>query len=86
MRLDRFLSVARIFKSRSLAAEAIVSSMVFIDNLAAKPAREVRVGTIIEIDTPRFYRKIEVLLLPEGNFPKKEALQLYRQLEERIKN
>ncbi|HBC46756.1 MAG TPA: RNA-binding protein, partial [candidate division Zixibacteria bacterium] len=32
MRLDRFLSVAKIFKSRSLAALAIDSSMVFIDS------------------------------------------------------
>jgi ribosomal 50S subunit-recycling heat shock protein len=86
MRLDRFLSVAKIFKSRSLAALAIDSSMVFIDSLMAKPAREVRLGQIIEIDTPRFYKKIEVISLPGGNISKKEASSLYQLLEERIKD
>jgi ribosomal 50S subunit-recycling heat shock protein len=86
MRLDRFLSVAKIFKSRSLAALAIDSSMVFIDSLMAKPAREIRLGQIIEIDTPRFYKKIEVISLPEGNISKKDASSLYKLLEERIKD
>jgi ribosomal 50S subunit-recycling heat shock protein len=86
MRLDRFLSVAKIFKSRSLAALAIESSMVFIDNLLAKPAREIRLGQKIEIDTPRFYKKIEVISLPTGNISRKEAPSLYKLLEERIKD
>jgi ribosome-associated heat shock protein Hsp15 len=86
MRLDRYLSVARIFRSRSLAQEAISSSMVFVDGLAARSAREIRPGQKIEIDTPRFYKKIEVTLLPGGNFSKKEAASLYRILEERIKD
>jgi ribosome-associated heat shock protein Hsp15 len=86
MRLDRFLSVVRIFKSRSLAAEAISSSMVFIDSLPAKPAKEIKPGIIIEIDTPRFFMKIEVLSLPGGNVSRKEASSLYRLLEERRKD
>jgi ribosomal 50S subunit-recycling heat shock protein len=86
MRLDRFLSVARIFKSRSLASEAIQASMVFIDSLAARPAKEIRPGQKIEIDTPRFYKKIEVLSLPAGNISKKDVTTLYKLLEERIKD
>jgi ribosome-associated heat shock protein Hsp15 len=86
MRLDRFLSVARIFKSRSLAAEAISSSMVLIDNIPAKPAKELKVGVIIEIDTPRFYKKIEVISLPGGNVRRKDASSLYAIREERDKD
>ena len=66
MRLDKFLSAARIFKSRSLANEAISSSMVFISNLPAKSSREVAPGLIVEIDTPRIYKKIEILTMPSG--------------------
>jgi ribosome-associated heat shock protein Hsp15 len=83
MRLDRFLSVARIFKSRSLSAEAISSSMVYVDSAPGKPAKEVRVGAIIEINTPRFYKKIEVLLLPQGNTSREMASSLFKTLEER---
>ena len=86
MRLDRFLSVARLFKSRSLAAEAIASSMVYVDNLPAKPAKDVKAGQIIIIDTPRFYRKIKLLSLPYKNMSKGEAASLYDIIEEHIKD
>ena len=86
MRLDRFLSVAKIFKSRSLAAEAISSAMVYIDNAPAKSAKEIKLGAIIEIDTPRFYKKIEVVSLPTGNISRKEASSLYVVREERDKD
>lgn len=86
MRLDKFLSAARIFKSRSLASEAISSSMVFIGNLPAKPSREVAPGLVIEIDTPRTYKKIEILSMPSGNIGRKDASSLYWLIEERIKD
>jgi ribosome-associated heat shock protein Hsp15 len=86
MRLDKFLSAARIFKSRSLASEAISSSMVFISNLPVKPSREVAPGLIIEIDTPRIYKKIEILTMPSRNISKKDASSLYRLIEERVKD
>ncbi len=86
MRLDKFLFAARIFPSRSLGAEAISSSMVFVDNLVAKPAKEVHVGAIIEIDTPRFYKKIQVVSLPPKNMPKKNAASIITLLEERTKD
>ncbi len=86
MRLDKFLSVVRIFKSRSLAGEAASSSMVFLDGLPAKPSKEIRPCCIIEIDTPLFYKKIEVLTVPSGNVAKKEALTLFKLLDERKKD
>ena len=86
MRLDKFLSVARIFKSRSLAGEAASSSMIFLDGFPAKPSKEIKPGCIIEIDTPLFYKKIEVLDIPSGNVAKKDALTLFKLLDERKKD
>ncbi len=86
MRLDSFLSAARLFKSRSMAGEAIGASMVFVDNLPAKPARKVMPGSIIEIDLALYYKKIEILELPPKNMPKSRAASLYRTIEERIKD
>ena len=85
MRLDRFLSAARIFKSRTMASEAISASMVFVDGLAAKPSKEVKPGSILEIDTISFYKKIEIKELPSGNFPKSKAHTLFVTLQERSK-
>ncbi len=86
MRLDKFLSVARIFKSRSLAGDAASSSMVFLDGLPAKPSKEIKPGSIIEIDTPLFYKKIEVLVIPAGNVSKKDAESLFKLIDERRKD
>ncbi len=86
MRLDRFLSAARIFKSRTLAEEAISASMVYVDGLRAKPSKEVRPGSIIEIDTLTFYKKIDVKEIPSKNLPKNKARELYLTLQERSKS
>ncbi|MEE9554930.1 MAG: S4 domain-containing protein [candidate division Zixibacteria bacterium] len=86
MRLDKFLSVARIFKSRSLAGDAASSSMVFLDGLPAKPSKEIKPGSRIEIDTPLFYKKIEVLAIPTGNVTKKDAESLFKLIDERKKD
>jgi len=85
MRLDKFLSAARIFKSRTLAAEAVSASMVFVDGLAAKSSREIRIGSIIEIDTVSFYKKLEIIAIPPKNFPKSQAHTVYKILQERLK-
>lgn len=86
MRLDKFLSVARIFKSRSLAGEAASSGMIFMDGLSAKPSKEVRPGAVIEIETPIFYKKITVLEIPGGNVSKGNAESIFRLIEERKKD
>jgi ribosome-associated heat shock protein Hsp15 len=86
MRLDKFLSVARIFKSRSLAGEAISSGMVFVDGLPAKSSKEISAGSIIEVSTPLFFRKIEVLAIPGRNISRKEASSLYKMMDERTKD
>jgi len=85
MRLDRFLSAARFFKSRTLAGEAVSASMVYVDGFLAKPSKEIKPGSVIEIDTIAFYKKIEVMEIPSKNFSKKSAPALYRILQERAK-
>ena len=44
VRLDKWLWVARFFKTRSLAAEAVDRGRVDVNGQAAKPARELRPG------------------------------------------
>jgi len=85
MRLDKFIAVARLLKTRSLVKTATDEGMVFINSHRAKPAAIVRLGDIIEVDTPRFYKKIKVVDLPPKNMRKTEAVNLYELLEERVK-
>ena len=86
MRLDKFLSIIKIFKSRSLGAEAISASMVMINNQPAKASKEIQAGSIIEIETPRFYKKLKVLSLPPHNISRAQTASLFQLLDERIKD
>jgi ribosome-associated heat shock protein Hsp15 len=49
MRLDKWLWVARFFKTRSLAAEAADRERVRVNGLPAKPAKELRLGDIVAL-------------------------------------
>jgi ribosome-associated heat shock protein Hsp15 len=49
MRLDKWLWAARLFKTRSLAAEAADRERVRVNDLPAKPAKELRVGDSVAL-------------------------------------
>ena len=51
-RIDKWLWAARIFKTRTLAVEAIRNSRVSVDGITVKPSRMVRVGDMIEVRKP----------------------------------
>ena len=48
-RLDKWLWAARFFKTRGLAADAIDGGKVRVDGDRAKPAKEVKIGALINI-------------------------------------
>ena len=49
MRLDKWLWAARFFKTRSLAAEAANRERVRVNDMPAKPAKELRVGDTVAL-------------------------------------
>jgi ribosome-associated heat shock protein Hsp15 len=49
MRLDKWLWAARFFKTRSLAADAADRERVRVNDLPAKPAKELRVGDTVAL-------------------------------------
>ena len=85
MRLDKYLASARILKSRSLVKTAADKGMIFLNGRLARPATNVKPDDIIEVDIPRFYKKLKVREYPSKNMKKKEAAELFELLEERKK-
>lgn len=59
-RLDKWLWAARFFKTRSIAADAVDSGKVRVDADHAKPAKEVKIGAIINIRNKDFELECEV--------------------------
>jgi ribosome-associated heat shock protein Hsp15 len=80
-RMDKWLWAARFFKTRSLAARACELGRVQSNQQAVKPAREVRVGDLLQIRTEGGDFEVEVLLLSEVRGPASVAQTLYRETE-----
>ena len=84
MRLDKWLWVARFFKTRALAADEVEKGRVHVNGQAAKPARSVRVNDVIQIRQPGSVRELLVLGLGSMRGSATVARTLYQETEASI--
>lgn len=82
VRLDKWLWAARFYKTRSLAAEEIGRGRVSVNGQAAKAAREVRVGDLLEIRQGPVVRVVKVAELSQMRGPAPIAQALYEETPE----
>ena len=82
LRIDKWLWAARFFKTRSLAADAVEKGRVRIGGATVKPAKDVRVGDMVEIDIERIVWQVEVLGVCDVRGPASVAQTLYAETEE----
>lgn len=64
MRLDKFLWCVRLFKTRSLATEALRREQVMLNGRVVKPSAEVKVGDAFALRVPPIWREWEIIALP----------------------
>ena len=81
VRIDKWLWAARFFKTRALAARACELGRIESNHQPAKPAREVRIGDMLQIRTEGGDFAVEVLELSEIRGPASVAQALYRETE-----
>ena len=81
MRLDKFLKISRLIKRRTVANSVSEMGRVFVNGNPAKPAKQLKVGDIIEIEYANKTEKVEVLVVPAGNVSVQESGNLYRTIE-----
>lgn len=78
LRLDIWLDVACLFRTRSEAQKAIKGGKVDVNGQSAKPHREVRSGDEILITRPLGRRqRVVVRALADKHIPKAQARELY---------
>ncbi len=81
VRMDKWLWAARFFKTRALAAKACDLGRIKSHGTEAKPARDVKVGDMLEIKTEGGDYEVEVLGLSEMRGPAAVAHTLYRETD-----
>ncbi|HTY93633.1 MAG TPA: RNA-binding S4 domain-containing protein [Steroidobacteraceae bacterium] len=79
MRIDRWLFFVRLFKSRTLASEAVTGGRVHLNGERVKASRVVRSGDVIAFNRGAVPFDCEVTRLPARRGPAMEAQTCYRE-------
>jgi ribosome-associated heat shock protein Hsp15 len=72
-RLDKWLWSVRVFKTRPLAAAACRAGHVLINDLEAKPGRDVHVGETVTVRVGVITRTLKVTGLPPSRLGAKQV-------------
>ena len=87
MRVDKWLWTARLFKTRTSAADAVKGGRVHINGTVVKPSREVEAGDELEITVGHVRRTVIVRNMAERRVSAAQAQTLYdetaKSIEER---
>ncbi|MCS6874062.1 MAG: RNA-binding S4 domain-containing protein [Pyrinomonadaceae bacterium] len=83
MRLDRFLKNSCLVTRRTLANRLCDAGLVKVNNVKAKPSREVKIGDVIELKLDDRIILVRVVEIPERQVSKKQARELYEVLSQK---
>jgi ribosome-associated heat shock protein Hsp15 len=81
VRIDKWLWAARFFKTRVLASKACDIGRVEINGVRAKPAREVHMNSMVQVENEGGTFHVEVLQLSEMRGPAAVAQTLYKETD-----
>ena len=76
-RLDKWLWAARIFKTRSIAADACKNGRVTIKGVNVKPSRPLKAGEVVDVKKPPITYSFKVLKCIEQRVGAKLLPEIY---------
>jgi ribosomal 50S subunit-recycling heat shock protein len=83
MRLDKFLKISLLFKTRSSGEKAIEEKNVLLNGKETKPSHNIKIGDKITIKNSIAEREFEILLLLEKNVSREKAKEMVKLLHEK---
>ena len=81
MRLDKFLKVSRLIKRRTVANDVSDQGRVLVNNIPAKPSKQLKEGDIITLVHFNKSISVRVIKIPSGNISVQEASSLYEEIQ-----
>ncbi len=81
-RLDKWLKIARLYKTRSLAADACDGRLVKVNDRTAKSSKYIKAGDRIIIRKSGIYRSFKILDISHRSISAKLARELYEETTE----
>ncbi len=84
VRIDKWLWVARFFKTRSLAAQAVSGGKVQVGGNRVKSSRVAQIGEVVRIRRGEIEYTITILALSSCRRPAAEARLLYEETAQSI--
>lgn len=76
-RIDKWLWAARIFKTRSIAADACKNGRVTMTNVCVKPSRMVKAGEVVSVKKPPVTYSFRILKTIEQRVGAKLIPEIY---------
>lgn len=76
-RIDKWLWAARIFKTRSIAADACKNGRVMVNNVQVKPSRMVKTGDTVSVRKPPVTYSFHILKAIEQRVGAKLIPEIY---------
>ena len=84
LRIDKWLWIARFYKTRTLASEEIAKGRVEVNDAEVKPAREVKPGDTVTLRQGAVKRTVVVKGISGMRGPAPVAQQLYEETPESV--
>ena len=77
MRIDKWLWCARLFKTRTMAADACKGGKVKVSDVSVKPSHDVKIGEVIAVQQGQLHKVVEVLDIPKSRVSPKDVPNIY---------
>ena len=77
LRIDKWLWCARLFKTRTLAADACKGGKVKVNEVSMKPSHDVKVGEVIGVQLGQLHKMVEILSIPKSRVSPKDVPNIY---------
>jgi len=84
IRLDKWLWMARFFKTRSLATEAVSGGKVHVNKQRVKPSKDIKIGAELSIHKDGYEWLVTVTGIATQRVSAKEAALLYEESSESL--